>query len=161
MNKQFNKRRLFIKSGLIAPILGTIPWNISIASVISKNGFQVPENIRLELFRLYGGQANNIKHTNKLKIEVPDIAENGAVVPVGLNGEKGLVSSLALFVVENSIPLTSTCTLHEGSDLAVSLRIKMTETSEIIIVAQTKKGLMGLRKTVKVTTGCGGGGYEG
>jgi len=162
MNKQTNKRRHFLRASLAVPLLSNLAvGNKSVANTVSGSmvgdSFLVPENIYHDLFEIYGGEANNIVRTDKLTLKAPDLAENGAVVGLSVVGENGLVSSLAIFVAENPKPLASTCKLHEGADLAVGLRVKMGRTSDIYVVAQTNDGLVGTKKTIKVTIGCGGG----
>ncbi len=157
MNLQSRKRRRFIRASLAVPFLSNLAWNVPTANAFSGDRFMVPENIYHELFMLYGGQANVIAHTDKLKINAPDIAENGAVVGISVTGDKGLVASMAIFVAKNPKPLASTCTLHEGTDLAIGLRVKVAKTSDVYVVAQTNNGLVGVMKQVKITIGCGGG----
>ena len=159
-------RRRFIKAGLAVPLIGSLPLLVpgkestalaGESSVIAGNTFLVPENIYQDLFMIYGGDANYIQTTDRMTIQAPDIAENGAVVGVNVKGEKGLVSSLAIFVDQNPKPLVSQFKLHEGADLAVGLRLKIGKTSGVYVIAETKNGLVGARNTVKVTIGCGGG----
>jgi len=157
MHQQSRKRRRFIRTSLAVPLLSNLPWSVPLVNAFSGDSFIVPENIYHKLFMIYGGQANTIANTERIKLSTPDIAENGAVVGVSVIGEKGLVSSLAIFVAQNPKPLTSTCRLHEGTDLAVGLRIKIGKTSDVYVVAQTDNGLVGVMKQVKVTIGCGGG----
>lgn len=130
---------------------------ISSANAMPVQDFPVSESIYHELVLLYGSLASKIARTDRIELKAPDIAENGAVVGVTVSGEKGLVSSLAIFVEQNPLQLASTCTLHQGTDLAMSVRLKVRKTSDIIVVAKTKEGLVGVRKEVKVTIGCGGG----
>ncbi len=157
MNLQSRKRRYFIKASVTIPLVTNLPWNVPQANAFPWNRFLVPENIYHELFMVYGGDANSIVTTDQLKLKVPEIAENGAEVGISVTGEKGLVSSMAIFVAQNPKPLTSTCRLHEGADLAVSLRIKINKSSDVYVVAQTQNGLVGVMSSVKVTIGCGGG----
>ena len=157
MNLQSKKRRRFIKASLAIPLLSNLPWTIPGANAVSGDSFFVPENIQQELFMIYGGYANSIVTTDRLKLNVPDIAENGAVVGVNVTGDKNMVSSMAIFVAQSPKPLASKCTLHEGTDLAVGLRLKIGKTSDVYVIAQTNNGLVGVMRTVKVTIGCGGG----
>jgi len=157
MNFESNNRRRFIKMSLAMPMLANFPWNIANANAIPDNRLLVPQAIQDELYRLYGEPANTIVTTDRIKLNVPAIAENGAVVPITVSGEKGLVASLAVFVAQNPQPHVSMCTLYEGADLAVSLRIKVGKTSDVYLVAQTREGLVGVSQQVKVTIGCGGG----
>lgn len=157
MNTHSDKRRKFVKAGLALPFVASTPWQVSGAKAGQLESFPLPENIRAELFWLYGEQAMYIVSTDRIKLKVPAIAENGAVVPLSVGGESGLVSSLAIFVAQNPKPLASRCRLYEGTDLDVSLRIKMGKTSDIYLVAQTDQGLLGVKRLVKITIGCGGG----
>jgi len=150
------KRRSFIKAGLAIPLLGNLPLKSAFAHATMPGLFSVPKNIHDELLKLYGDKANNIVGSYKLHILTPDIAEDGSVVPISVVGDHGLVSSAAIFVAENKKPLTSTFKLHEGADLKVALRVKMDKSSSIYVIGETKDGLVGINKTVKITIGCGG-----
>ena len=151
-----DRRHFIIKASLAVPLLSKILFDMPVANAFSVSKFVVPENIHQQLMRIYGEQANNIVSTNKLKLITPEIAENGAVVPISAEGEKGLFISLVVFVAKNPKPFTSKATLHEGTDLPVSFRIKMAETSDVYLIAKTRDGLVGDKKTVKLTVGCGG-----
>ncbi|VAW82305.1 hypothetical protein MNBD_GAMMA12-3118, partial [hydrothermal vent metagenome] len=95
--------------------------------------------------------------TNKIKIKSPEIAENGQEVPVNIKGEKGLVSSIAIFAEHNVTPLVAIFKYKEGSDLASGLRVKLKLTGNIYVIAKTNQGLVGVVQYIKVTTGgCGG-----
>jgi sulfur-oxidizing protein SoxY len=122
---------------MAVPLLSQIPWNFHNANAMTEEILQVPENIQRDLTRLFGKQAEKIVSTNKIKLKAPEIAENGSVVPVTVEGDKRYVLSAALFVDKNPKPLTCQFILHEGSDLPVSTRIKVGH-------------------NVKVTIGCGG-----
>jgi len=150
------KRRSFIKAGLAIPLLGNLPLKSAFAHNSMPGLLSVPKNIHDELIKLYGDQANNIVGSYKLHILAPDIAEDGSVVPVSVVGDHGFITSAAIFVAANKKPLASTFKLHEGADLKVALRVKLDKTSDVYVVGQTKNGLVGINKTIKVTIGCGG-----
>jgi len=156
MNPESNNRRRFIKASLTVPLLSNYPFNYSFANTLSNENFFVPENIYHELFAIYGGDANAIASTDRIKVKTPAIAENGAVVPVRVIGEKGLVSSLAIFITKSPKTLVTRCNFHDGVDLAIGTRIKIRQTDDVYVIAQTKQGLVGVKQTVKVTIGCGG-----
>jgi sulfur-oxidizing protein SoxY len=100
----------------------------------------------------------------KVKMKVPSIAENGAVVPVRINSDlpmdKGnYVKKIYIFVDQNPHPLVASTDLTPASGKAAfSLRMKMRKTSQVRAVLETSNGdLYGSTKTVKVTIGgCGG-----
>ena len=151
------KRRRFIKAGMVIPLLSQLPWKSTFASQVDESYMQVPRKIQEQLLLLYGDQANMILHTRRIVLKAPDIAENGANLPLTIKGEKGLVKSMVVFVEENIQPLANMCKLFPGADLAVSFRCKMRKTSDVYVIAQTYEGMVGVKKNIKLTIGCGGG----
>jgi sulfur-oxidizing protein SoxY len=102
------------------------------------------------------GEASNTA-SDAIKIKAPDIAENGAVVPVSVSTDMAGVESIALLAEGNNTPLVATFMLGEGAVADVSTRIKMGKTSDVIAVVKSGGKLHSARKSVKVTIGgCGG-----
>lgn len=155
MNPQSNDRRRFIKTGLAVPLLAHMPFNITMTHAASGRKFPVPAAIHNELVRLYGDHANHIAATERITLSAPELAESNVQIPIKVTGEKGWVTSLALLVEKNPKPLATRCTLLAGVDLEVSFRIRMASSSDIFLVAETRNGLVGVRKHVKYTIGCG------
>lgn len=92
-----------------------------------------------------------------VKIKAPDIAENGAVVPITVSTKLEGVETISIIAKENPSPLTSSFSLGEGAEGFVSTRIKMGKTSEVIAVVKANGKLLSASKEVKVTIGgCGG-----
>lgn len=93
-----------------------------------------------------------------IEIKAPDIAENGAVVPITVSTSLPGVESISLLVAENATPLAARFELAPTADPTVSTRIKMGKTSEVVAVVRAEGGkLYSARKGVKVTIGgCGG-----
>jgi len=88
---------------------------------------------------------------------VPDIAENGAVVPVTVKTKLTGVKSISLIVVENPTPLSASFKLMPGVEGEISTRIKMGQSSDVIAAVETDSGVYTATKNVKVTIGgCGG-----
>jgi sulfur-oxidizing protein SoxY len=89
---------------------------------------------------------------------VPEIAENGAVVPVGVATTLAGASTISIAVSNNSTPLAASFTLSEATIPNVSTRIKMAKTAEVVAVVKTADGSTYVaKKEVKVTIGgCGG-----
>ncbi len=95
--------------------------------------------------------------SGKVKVKAPDIAENGAVVPVTVTASIDGVDAMAIFVEKNPQPLTSSYELSPAALGFVSTRIKMGKTSDVIAVAKAGGKVYSARKEVKVTIGgCGG-----
>jgi sulfur-oxidizing protein SoxY len=95
--------------------------------------------------------------SDRIAMKVPEIAENGAVVPVTVSTTLENVESISIVVPKNPRPLAATFEIMPGTLPDVSSRIKMGETSDVIAVVKTDTGLFRASKEVKVTIGgCGG-----
>jgi len=92
-----------------------------------------------------------------ITIKAPDIAENGAVVPVEVTSKIAGTTGIALLVEKNAQPLAADFDLSNGADGYVSTRIKMGQTSNVRVVVQAGGKTYSAVKEVKVTIGgCGG-----
>lgn len=95
--------------------------------------------------------------SGKLALDVPEIAENGAVVPVSISTELPGVTSLAILVLGNPFTLAAYYKIPAGTQANVSCRLKMAKTSKVIAVAEAGGKIYSATKDVKVTLGgCGG-----
>ena len=91
--------------------------------------------------------------TDQIRLKVPEIAENGAVVPVTISTALENVESISIVVENNPRPLAATFEILPGTLPDISSRIKMGETSDVIAVVKTDTGLYSTSKEVKVTIG--------
>jgi sulfur-oxidizing protein SoxY len=93
----------------------------------------------------------------EIKIKAPDIAENGAVVPVTISTDMADVETVSLVAEANPLPLISTTTLGEGALPYIATRIKMGKTGNVVAIVKAGGKLYSAKKQVKVTIGgCGG-----
>ena len=105
------------------------------------------------------GSLGSAEHSasDSVKLKAPDIAENGAVVPVTLSSSMDNVDAISIIVAANPGPLTCTYILSSSSVPFVSTRVKMAKTSDVIGVVKANGKLYSATKEVKVTIGgCGG-----
>jgi sulfur-oxidizing protein SoxY len=88
----------------------------------------------------------------------PDIAENGAVVPVGAASGLAGVKRLALLVEKNPNLLAAVFDLSDAVDANIATRVKMSQSSNVYAVAFMADGkVLFAHKEIKVTLGgCGG-----
>lgn len=101
--------------------------------------------------------ATDSKPSTDIQLKAPEIAENGAVVPLTVSSSLAGVTGISIIVANNPTPLAATFTIPEGTAAEVSTRIKMAKTSDVIALVQTKDGLFSAKQEVKVTIGgCGG-----
>jgi sulfur-oxidizing protein SoxY len=98
-----------------------------------------------------------VEASDAIDIKAPDIAENGAVVPVTVSTTLEGAKTISVFSMGNQAPLIASFELSGEAEPFVSTRIKMAETSDVVAVVQTDAGLFRATKNVKVTIGgCGG-----
>jgi sulfur-oxidizing protein SoxY len=103
---------------------------------------------------LYGKTAEK---SDKVKLDAPEIAENGAVVPIAVSASLPDVTSIAILVTENPNTLAAAYRILPGTAPSVSNRLKMAKTSNVIAVVEAGGKLYSATKEVKVTVGgCGG-----
>jgi sulfur-oxidizing protein SoxY len=110
----------------------------------------VDDSIKL----LYGKTAEK---SDKIKLDAPEIAENGAVVPISASSTLDGVTSISFLVTENPNALVASYRIPAGTVPSVANRIKMAKTSNVIVVVEAGGKLYSANKEVKVTVGgCGG-----
>lgn len=96
------------------------------------------------------------EETGLLALDVPDSAENGAIVPVTLESRIERTAALHLLVVRNPRPLAASFDFLDGAVPSVSFRIKMNESSPVVALAEAGGRIYWSRKQVKVAVGgCG------
>ena len=89
-------------------------------------------------------------------ITAPDIAENGAVVPVAVTSRLPHTQQISIVAEKNPFPLAATFDISGGSEGYVSARIKMGQTSDVWAVVKADGRYFTARKEVKITVGgCG------
>ncbi len=86
-------------------------------------------------------------------IDAPQIADNGASVPIVISTDLDDAESISIFVEKNPRPFISTIYLNDKLESSVSLRVKMRETSDLIALVKSPSGQFMARQTVKVTAG--------
>lgn len=93
-----------------------------------------------------------------INIKAPEIAENGAVVPITVDTSITNVNKISILVDNNPSPLTSSYDINPRLEAYVSTRVKMAKSSNIIaIVSTTDNQYFTASKSIKVTIGgCGG-----
>ncbi len=103
--------------------------------------------------------ATDASDSPDIEIKAPDIAENGAVVPVMVNTTIPNVQSISIIGEKNPIPLVAVFKFPDPamSVGSVSTRIKMGTTSNVIAVVQAGGKLFKAKKEVKITIG----GFDG
>lgn len=152
------KRRTFLKGTIATSMVGVAvsAGMLSPRSVLAawpKSSFAA-KKMEDALKSLHGTSAMSM--SGDIKIKAPDIAENGAVVPITISTSAN-AEAISVLVAENPQPLACNFELASNAEGFVSTRIKMGKTSDIVAIVKSGGKLMSAKKTVKVTIGgCGG-----
>ncbi len=128
------------------------PW-AALAATWNKDAFgaQTPQDA------LKGIGAPDAAPSKDLVIEAPQIAENGAVVPVEITSNIPGTTAIAVVIERNPFPLAAKFDFLEGALPFVKLNVKMGETSDIRAVAWAGGKQFSATREIKVTIGgCGG-----
>jgi sulfur-oxidizing protein SoxY len=153
-------RRLILQGVGVIALAGLGGMAFSFPSALAAANDKYPE----DAFKQKGG-ADAIKSlygktaevSDKVKLDAPEIAENGAVVPISLTTTLADVTSISFLVSENPNALAASYRIPEGTLPAVSNRLKMAKTSNVIAIVEAGGKLYSATKEVKVTVGgCGG-----
>lgn len=106
---------------------------------------------------LKGIGAGEVSPSSQVSMDVPEIAENGAVVPVEITSHVPGTSSIAVIIDKNPFPLIAKFDFMEGALPYVKVNVKMSETSDVRAIAEANGKYYSATKNVKVTIGgCGG-----
>ncbi len=153
-----NRRNFLKKTLLTTAVIGTsagiliIPKNVHAAW--PKAAFD-KKDLSGALETLYGG--TSIVESTKVKLKAPDIAENGAIVPINVKTNLKNVESIMIFVEENPQPLSSGYKLTSLSEPKIGTRLKMGKTTKVMAAVKSDGKIYTASKEVKVTIGgCGG-----
>lgn len=145
-------RRSALKAGALAAVATVLAGRLAFADANA---------VTAELKKLYGDKA---MAEGKVKLDVPEIAENGMVVPINVEVESPMtdadyVKSVHIFADGNPLPGVVTYTFTPAcGKAAASTRMRLAQTQNIVCVAEMSNGALHMAKAnVKVTIGgCGG-----
>jgi len=150
------KRRKFIGLGISAVAVAAMQ-TISKADLLKElpKAF-ADKKANSALKDLYG--SSTLNKSDKVKLKVPDIAENGGAVPITVSTTIPNPKTMSVFIEGNPRPLAVAWEIQEGTLPEFSTRVKMRKTSKVILVVEDTNGkIYSTTKQVKVTVGgCGG-----
>jgi sulfur-oxidizing protein SoxY len=153
-----SKRRVFLKGSMAASAVGValgagLLTPQAVRAAWPKNAFEAKQ-VDAAVNALMG--ASGTQDSDQIEIKAPDIAENGAVVPVTVTTPLA-AESIAIIAEQNPSPLAAAFNMGPGALGDVSTRIKMGKTGDVVAVVKADGKLYANRKGVKVTIGgCGG-----
>ena len=152
------RREVLKRSATVASLLmavGMLP-TLARAQDAAYNTVAFEAKNMADLMKALGASAPS--ESKDVALQAPDIAENGAVVPLGASTTLPGVKRLLLLVEKNPSIMTAMFEISDAIEPAVSTRVKMGQSSNVFAVAIMNDGrVLYAQKEVKVTLGgCGG-----
>lgn len=134
-----------LAAGLFAPLKALAAWN--------KEAF----GAKTAAEALKGLGVAGATESKDILIEAPQIAENGAVVPIEVTSTIPNTKSLSVVIEKNPFPLASKFDFLPGAVPYVRINVKIGESSLVRVVAEAGGKYFSASKDVKITIGgCGG-----
>jgi len=134
-----------LTAGLALPLRALAAWN--------KEAFQA-KTAADALKNL--GIASSAESKDVL-IDAPQIAENGAVVPIEITSNVPNTKSIAIVIDKNPFPLAAKFDFSEGAAPYVKVNVKLGESSFVRVLAEAGGKFYSASREIKVTIGgCGG-----
>jgi sulfur-oxidizing protein SoxY len=152
-------RRLIIKGAGAVALIGlghaTLgPWPALAANDKYPEDAFKQKNAAEAIKALYG---KDHEASDKVKLDAPEIAENGGVVPISVTTTLDKVTSISFFVAENPNALAASYKIPDGTVPSVANRLKMAKTTNVVAIVEADGNLFSATREVKVTVGgCGG-----
>jgi sulfur-oxidizing protein SoxY len=154
------KRRAILKSGGGATLLG----------LLTAAGWLTPGDARAQTWNKAAFDTHSLADTMKtlgagdpaqskdiVFFQTPEIAENGAVVPIGITSNIPKTESIAILIEKNPNLLAAVFDIPAGTDATVSTRVKMAQSSNVYALVRADGKYYVAAKDIKVTLGgCGG-----
>ena len=153
-------RRLILQGAARSHLLGLGNISFGCAPALAAANDKYPEDAfkaKTEADAIKALYGKTAEASDKVKLDAPEIAENGAVVPVSVTTTLADVTSISFLVSENPNALAASYKIPAGTMPSVANRLKMAKTSNVIAIVEAGGKLYSATKEVKVTVGgCGG-----
>jgi len=92
----------------------------------------------------------------QITLSLPDVVDDGALVPVTVESQLPGISEIYLLVEANPNPVAARFTIPPGTEAYISTRIKIAETCRVFAVVRSAAGLYTVARRSQVTVGgCG------
>jgi sulfur-oxidizing protein SoxY len=161
--KKFSRRVILQGAGSVALVglgnlpFGNLPFGVTPAFAANDKYPDAAFKAKSEADAIKALYGKAPEASDKVKVDAPEIAENGAVVPVSVSTTLADVTSISFLVSENPVVLVASYKIPAGTVPSVANRIKMAKTSNVTVVVEAGGKVYSAAKEVKVTVGgCGG-----
>jgi sulfur-oxidizing protein SoxY len=148
-----HSRRNLLKMIAALAAAGVLPPGEVLAQDLNKAAFDmksIPDALRAL-------GAGSPAASDAILIKAPEIAENGAVVPIAIESRLAGTESIALLIDKNPQPLAASFAIPAGTEASVSTRVKMGQSSDVYALVKAEGRFYITKKEIKITLGgCGG-----
>lgn len=147
-------RRRFLHAGVMAvtAVGSAMVWPLKAMAAAMESVFAAKN-----LEEVFKGLGTKPTPSDKIDLKTPDIAENGAVVPVSVKSKLPKTEQIMILVEKNPNPLAAVFNIPDGTDADISTRVKVGQTCDIYAVIMADGKLYSTHRETKVTLGgCGG-----
>ncbi len=160
---QWSRRRVLGTLGALGAAAATGTLGLGGPGRAEAQSLGQQESVQDALKRVFGGRAMK-DGAGTVKLEIPLIAENGAVVPVSVEvaspmTPQNYVKAIYIVADKNRIPIVTRASLApEAGQAFIGANIRLGETGDVRAIAEQSDGsLLQVKREVKVTVGgCGG-----
>lgn len=151
------ERRGFLRAGtsslvlVAATSMGWVKPRLAYAAAWEKEAF---ENKDLDTVMSSLGSVSPIT-SNDITIRSPELAENGAVVPVEISSTIPNCGAIAIMIDQNPFPLAAKFEFHNGAMGYVATRLRLAKSTDIRAIIRSSGKVFSATKPIKVTiSGC-------
>ena len=144
--------------------------NVTLLALVAAAGWLKPGSAAAEAWNKAAFDAKTMDETMKALgggtpaqskditfFSTPEIAENGAVVPIGITSAIPKTDAIAILIEKNPNMLTALFEIPAGTEPSLSTRVKMAQTSNVYALVKADGKYYVATKEIKVTLGgCGG-----
>ncbi len=152
LRRDFLKLSVGICATAAAATIGLLKTGAAWAATWNKEGFE--SKAAADAQKSLG--ATTLIDSKDITITAPDIAENGAIVPVAVTSKIPNTQSISIIAEKNPFPLAASFDISAGGEAYISTRLKMGQTSNVRAIVKADGKFYTAIKEVKVTVGgCG------
>ena len=151
--RQASRRDVLKQGGVLAALVGCgLLTTREAQAMVDASAFDL--KTLDEALKALGGRPAESKD---ITLNAPDIAENGAVVPISISSNLAKTQEIYIVIEKNPFPLAAGFVIAEGTEPFISTRVKMGQSSNVYAVVKADGKLFSTFKETKVTLGGGGG----
>ncbi len=91
--------------------------------------------------------------SKQISLELPQLAENGALVPISVSSQLGGTRDIMILFDGNPQPVAACFTIPDGTEAYAAIRIRLAQSGTVYVVARTEEGLFSAARAIQVTVG--------